>query len=136
MTEIVKKSKAMNIILWVAQLILGAMFLMAGIMKSSKPIEELAGQLPWVTQVPLALVRFIGVSELLAGIGLILPSLLRIQPKLTAWAAVGLVTVMIFAMIFHATKGEYNAVVFNLVLGAMAAFIAWGRFKKAPISAR
>lgn len=136
MTEIVKKSKGLNIILWVAQVILGAMFLMAGIMKSTKPIEELDAQLPWVTQVPLALVRFIGVSELLAGIGLILPSLLRIQPKLTAWAAVGLVAVMIFAMIFHVTKGEYNAVVFNLILGAIAAFIAWGRFKKAPINAR
>ncbi|MCZ8285831.1 MAG: DoxX family protein [Bacteroidia bacterium] len=124
----------MNITLWIVQIILAAMFLMSGIRKSTKPIEELAGQLPWVTQVPIGLVRFIGISELLAGIGLILPALLRIMPKLTAYAALGLIAVMICAMGFHMSKGEYKAVAFNLVLGSIAAFIAWGRLKKAPIS--
>lgn len=129
-----KKSKPLNISLWVAQIILSAMFLMAGIMKSTQPIEQLSAQLPWVTDVPLALVRFIGVMELLAGIGLLLPSILRIKPILTPIAAAGLVMVQAFAAVFHISRGEAaTAVPMNIVLLALATFVAWGRFKKSPI---
>ena len=127
-------SKALNIILWIAQVLLAGMFIMSGFMKVAQPIEELAKMLPWASQVPAGLVRFIGISEVLGGLGLILPALLRIKPILTAWAAVGLATVMIFASIFHATRGEFSAIGMNIILALIAAFIAWGRFKKAPIA--
>ena len=127
-------SKALNIILWIAQVLLAGMFIMSGFMKVAQPIEELSKMLPWASQVPAGLVRFIGISELLGGLGLILPALLRIKPILTAWAAVGLATVMIFASIFHATRGEFSAIGMNIILALIAAFIAWGRFKKAPIA--
>ena len=127
-------SKALNIILWIAQVLLAGMFIMSGFMKVAQPIEELSKMLPWASQVPAGLVRFIGISELLGGIGLILPALLRIKPILTAWAAVGLATVMIFAAIFHASRGEFSAIGMNIILALIAAFIAWGRFKKAPIA--
>lgn len=129
-------SKAFNIALWLAQVVLGGMFIMAGIMKSFTPITELTPQLPWAAEVPEMLVRFIGVSELLGGLGLLLPSLLKIKPVLTPVAAVGLAVVMVFAIIFHITRSEFPAVGFNLILGLIAVFIAWGRFKKAPISAK
>jgi putative oxidoreductase len=125
--------KTLNIALWVAQVVLGGMFIMAGVMKATTPIVDLVPQLPWAGDVPEMLVRFIGISELLGGIGLILPALLRMKPILTPYAATGLVTVMVFAAVFHITRGEYPAIGFNFVLGAVAAFIAWGRFKKAPI---
>lgn len=109
---------------------------MAGLMKASQPVEVLAESLPWVTSIPLALVRFIGVSELLGGLGLLLPALLRIKPFLTTWAALGLALVMVLAAVFHTTRGEFPNIGMNLVLIGLALFIAWGRSKKAPIIAK
>ena len=129
-----QRSKALHITLWIAQVILAAMFLMSGFMKLSQPIDQLSKMLPWAAQVPEALVRFIGVAEVLGAVGLILPSLLRIQPKLTPIAAVGLALVMLFAVVFHISRGETPMIGMNFILIAIAAFIAWGRFKKAPIA--
>ena len=126
-------SKALHIILWIAQVLLAGMFIMSGFMKVSQPIDQLSQMLPWASQVPVALVRFIGISELLGGLGLVLPSLLRIKPRLTVLAAIGLATVMVFAALFHASRGEFSAIGMNLILAAIALFIAWGRSKKAPI---
>jgi putative oxidoreductase len=131
-----KPSKALNITLWIAQVLLAGMFLMSGFMKVAQPIEELSKMLPWASQVPKGLVRFIGISEVLAGIGLILPALLRIKPVLTAWAALGLVAVMVLASLFHASRGEFSAIGMNVVLILLAGFVAWGRFKKAQIQPR
>lgn len=128
-----KSSKAMHISLWVVQVILAAMFLMAGANKLFQSITELSKMLPWVTQVPEGLVRFIGTSELMGGLGLLLPSILKIKPVLTPIAALGLSTIMIFATIFHISKGEFQVIGFNFVLLALALFVAWGRSKKAPI---
>jgi hypothetical protein len=129
-------SKGLHIGLWVAQGLLAAAFLMAGGMKVSAPIEQLQAQMPWVTGAMGGAVRFIGVVELLGALGLILPAATRILPKLTPLAASGLLTVMVLASMTHISRGEYPMIVANLVLGGLAAFIAWGRFKKAPIAAR
>jgi putative oxidoreductase len=86
--------------------------------------------------VPRWLVRFIGTSELLGALGLILPAAMRIKPVLTGFAALGLLTIMVLAALFHASRGEFGMLRVNSVLGALAAFVAWGRLKKAPIPAR
>ncbi len=122
--------------LWIVQVLLAAMFAMTGLMKLSQPIDALAASLPWVTTVPEMLVRFIGAAEFAGALGLILPSLTRIQPRLTALAAIGLIVVMLLASAFHASRGEFAVVPMNLVLGAFAAFVAWGRGKAAPIAPR
>lgn len=109
---------------------------MAGFTKVSTPIEELTTMMPWVADMPLAVVRFIGASEILGALGLLLPSLLRIKPVLTPVAAAGLVTVMVLAALFHATRGEFSAIGFNFVLASLAAVVAWGRFKKVTVAAR
>ena len=126
----------MNIALWVVQIVLALAFGFAGFMKLSFPIEQLAAQMIWPGDIPEKLVRFIGGCELSASIGLIIPSLIRVRPDLTAWAATGLVLVMMFAIVFHITRGEYFAIVVNCTLGAMAFFVAWGRFNKVPILPR
>lgn len=131
-----KNNKAIHISLWIAQVLLAVIFIMAGLMKATQPIEALAESLPWVSSTSLGLVRFIGVSELLGGIGLILPALLRIKPFLTVWAAIGLAVVMVLAAIFHASRGEYSGIGANLVFMAIALFVGWGRTKKAPILAK
>lgn len=128
-----KNNKILNIALWVAQVLLAAMFLMAGIMKATQPIEELSQSMTWVNDFSAGMVRFIGISELLGGIGLLLPALLRIKPIFTPLAALGLFIIMVLAFIYHISNAEYQALGINLILGAIAVFIAWGRYKKAPI---
>lgn len=126
-------SKVLHITLWIVQVLLGAMFIMAGGMKSFQPIPELAKMLPWAGAVPSGLVRFIGLSELLGGLGLLLPSLLRILPNLTPLAAWGLALIQVLAALFHISRGESSVIGMNLVLLLLAVFIAWGRTKKVPI---
>ncbi len=129
-------NKKLNIALWIAQSLLAAMFLMTGVMKLTSPIETLAESLPWVTSVPVALIRFLGLSEFLGGLGLLLPSILKIKPQLTVWAAGGLTGVMVLAAVFHGSRGEFSAIGMNVVLMAIAVFIFWGRSKKAPIQTK
>lgn len=136
MTTYAKPSKALNISLWIAQVILAGMFVMAGIMKSTKPVEELAVMMPWVSDFSTGMVRFIGVSEIMGGLGLVFPALFRIKPILTPIAALGLVAVMTFAAIYHISKSEFPAIGVNVILGSIALFIAWGRYKKARVSGR
>ena len=127
-----QSSKVLHIALWIAQVMLGGMFLMAGFMKAFTPIEELSATLPFAKDM-MGLTRFIGVSEILGGLGIILPAALRIAPKLTFWAAYGLAAIMILAVVFHISRSEFAALPTPLVLGSLAIFVAWGRSVKAPI---
>lgn len=129
-------SKGLNIGLWVAQGLLALAFGMAGASKATTPIDDQAKNMPWVTDVPLALVRFIGTAEFAAALGMILPSALRIKPILTPLAGAGLVVIMSLAAMFHISRGEAPVAPVNLVLGGMAAFVAWGRYKLSPIAPR
>ena len=131
-----RPSRALHISLWIVQILLAVMFSMAGFMKSTMPIPELAQKLVWVGSTPVILVRFIGLCELAAAIGLIVPSALRILPELTPLAATGLLAIMILAVPFHIQRGEANLVAVPIVLGSLAAFVAWGRLRAAPISRR
>jgi uncharacterized membrane protein YphA (DoxX/SURF4 family) len=118
----------MNVVLWVLQILLGAMFAMAGVMKATRPKDALAKNLPWVEDFSPGTVRFIGVVEFLAALGLILPAATGIATFLTPLAATGLVVVMLLAAISHARRREPSAIAFNAVLLILAAIIAWGRF--------
>lgn len=131
-----ERSKGLHIALWVVQVLVGLAFLMAGLTKSTQPMETLALQMPWTAVVGTAMTRFIGISEFLGGLGLILPSALRIKPGLTPLAGLGLAVVMLLAAGFHLMRGEFPAIGINFVLGGLAAFVAWGRWKKAPIAPR
>jgi putative oxidoreductase len=124
----------LHILLWVVQVLLACAFGMAGVMKSTQPVDVLVQNgIAWAGQVPLLMLRCIGISELLGAIGLILPAATKIKPWLTPLAALGLLTIMILAMAFHLSRGEAQALPVNMVLGGLAAFVAWGRTKKAPI---
>lgn len=130
----VKNQKGLNIALWIGQFLLASMFIMAGWMKSVQPIEELGKSLPWVNEVSAGLVRFIGVSELAGGLGVLLPSLLKFKPFLAPLAALGLAVIMVLAFGYHVIRAEYSALGINVLLAAIAVFIAWGRYRKVPVS--
>jgi uncharacterized membrane protein YphA (DoxX/SURF4 family) len=91
-------------------------------------------EVSWFSAVPQDLFIFIGICEFLGGVGVILPAMTGFKPKLTAFAAFGLTLVMILAAGFHIARGEYNFLPTNLVLGGVAAFIAYGRLFVRPIA--
>ncbi|HKW91705.1 MAG TPA: DoxX family protein [Methylomirabilota bacterium] len=122
----------MNYALWIVQALLALLFLFAGGMKLVLPLEALTGSIP----MPGAFLRFIGVVEVLGAIGLILPSLLRVRPGLTAVAAAGLVIIMIGATVVTIQSGDLLTAVIPAVVGILAAFIAYGRWRLAPLSGR
>lgn len=118
----------MNVFLWVLQIALAAMFALGGVMKATQPKEKLAANLPWVEDFSAGTVRFIGVVELLAAIGLIVPAATRIAPVLTPLAATGLAVVMVLAANTHRRRGEPQGIAVNAVLFVAAVVVAWGRF--------
>jgi len=118
----------MNVFLWILQIVLAAMFAMAGVQKSTQPREKLAARLPWVEDYSAGTVRFIGIVELLGAIGLVVPAATGILPILTPLAATGLAIVMVLAMNTHRRRREPGAIAFNAALLLIAAVIMWGRF--------
>jgi uncharacterized membrane protein YphA (DoxX/SURF4 family) len=129
--------KWLNIVLWVAQVVLAALYLFVGFMKTTQPIPALAGMMVWPGDVSPFLVRLVGVAELAGGLGLILPALFRILPGLTPLAAAALSLLQILAMVFHLVRGEVaEAWPINIVLLVISLFILWGRWKRAPIAPR
>jgi uncharacterized membrane protein YphA (DoxX/SURF4 family) len=128
------RPRSLHLSLWIAQVLLALAFAMAGLMKLTQPIATLAASLVWPGDVPPALVRFIGGCEVLGAIGLILPAATGVQPKLTSLAATGLLAVMLLAIPFHLSRGEMAPIPVNVVLGAVALFIA--RFRWIPRQTR
>lgn len=129
-------SKGMRFGLWFSQLLLALVYVPAGLMKLTSPVAQVATQIPWAADVPELFLRFIGLVDLSAGLGLLLPALTRIAPRLTVFAAYGSVALQVCALFFHISRGEYVVVPMNLVLIALALFVAWGRTRKAPIAPR
>ncbi len=129
--------KGWTIGLWVAQVALAAMFLMAGFMKlTSSPTDMVAMGMLWAENAPVALIRFIGLAEVLGAVGVILPAATRILPDLTKLAAAGLAVIMVLAAGLHTYRGEFEVLPMNAILFALAAFVIWGRTNKAPIAPR
>src|SRR3954447_18934676 len=124
----------MDIVLWIAQILLGVAFILAGVNHGFR-VERIKTQaaMSWVAAVPRPLMTFIGVCEILGGLGLLLPALTGIGTWLIPVAAFGLALIMALAAVFHIRRGETQAVVSNLVLLALAAFVAYGRWMIVPL---
>lgn len=119
----------MNIALWVVAGLLAAAFAAAGLMTLTQPKPKLAAAgMGWVAAVPAGGVGGIGALKVLAAVGLILPAALNIAPVLVPLAAVGLVLLMVGAAVTPARRSEASMIPVNLVLLALAVFVAVGRF--------
>jgi len=128
--------RALRISLWVAQALVFFVFASAGVMKVFTPIPQLAAMIPWAGDHSETFVRIIGLIDLAGGIGILLPALTRIMPGLTVLAALGCMVLQILAIAFHVSRGEAAVTPLNFVLLALAAFVLWGRARKAPILPR
>ncbi|MDT5041007.1 MAG: hypothetical protein QOE51_1992 [Actinoplanes sp.] len=118
----------MNIALWIVASLLALGFLAGGSMKAFRPKEDLRKNMGWVDDFSPGMVKTIGVLEILAAIGLILPPALDIAPIFAPLAALGLVLMMIGAIVVHTRRKEHQSLAVNVVLLLLAAFVAWGRF--------
>jgi putative oxidoreductase len=123
----------MNILLWVLQVLLALVFLAHGWMMLF-PSPEIAAQMN--ANMPRWFSLFIGVAEVAAFLGLLLPGATRIMPFLVTWAAVGIMIIMVSASGWHAVRGEYSGTLITFVLLLLAAFLAYGRSRLSPIRAR
>jgi uncharacterized membrane protein YphA (DoxX/SURF4 family) len=123
----------MNTILWILQVVLALTYLSHGWLMLTVTTAVPQPMMAYILDIPVGLRRFIGVAEVLAGVGLVLPALTSILPWLTPLAAAGLALVMLGAVIFHAQRREYPNIAFNLVLLAIVAFVAYGRFVAVPL---
>jgi uncharacterized membrane protein YphA (DoxX/SURF4 family) len=123
----------MNIFLWVVQGLLAVLFLTSGASKLLRSKEQLSAQMHWVEDFPPAVIKLIGLVEVLGAVGLILPALTGILPWLTPLAAVGLALDMIGASLEHIRRGEYSMVGMTAILLVLAAFAAYGRFVVMPL---
>jgi uncharacterized membrane protein YphA (DoxX/SURF4 family) len=123
----------MNVVLWILQVLLAVAFFAHGLMMVVPP-PDIAAQMN--AMLPRWFSLFIGISEVLAAIGLTLPGLTRIQPWLVTWAAVGIMIVMVAATVLHIARNEIPQALTTLVLLAMATFVAYARARMLPIRAR
>ncbi|PRX97986.1 DoxX family protein [Allonocardiopsis opalescens] len=126
----------MDLALWIAAGLLAAVALLGGITKTFVPRERLAAHRggEWTGHVGAGFVRTLGVLEILAAAGLILPAVTGIAPVMVPVTAVCWILLMAGAMVTHGRLGQYGLVLLNLVYLALAAFIAWGRFVLEPFT--
>jgi uncharacterized membrane protein YphA (DoxX/SURF4 family) len=119
----------MNTLFWILQVLVAAAFLYSGINKSIYSEQKLVaiGQ-TGVEGLPIALIRFIGTTEILGSIGLILPLALNIVPKLTPVSAIGFAIIMVLAARIHYNRHEPKNVINNCILLLLCVLIAWYRF--------
>ena len=125
----------MNTAAWIVSGLLVATYLMAGTLKTTQPVDKLRPQMGWVDDISVRTLRLIGICELLGALGLVLPKLLGViddragtEGTLTGLAATGLVLIQLLAVPVHVRRGEAAKVPINLVLAALAAFVAMVRF--------
>ena len=124
----------MNILLWIIQVLVALLFLFSGSMKFVMPVEEMNRQAPVV--LPGLFLHFIGVCEILGGLGLILPGLLRIKPALTPLAAAGLAAITLGATVITIKGGAIAMAAFPFVVCLLSIFVAYGRWRVAPGTSR
>jgi uncharacterized membrane protein YphA (DoxX/SURF4 family) len=129
-----RTNKKSNYILWSMQGLLALLFLFAGGMKLITPPDVLMSMgSPNQVRLPGLFLQFIGVAEVLGGLGLILPGLLRIRTLLTPLAAAGLLVVMVGATAITLASGEVAGAIVPFVVGILASLVAYTRWRVLPL---
>jgi DoxX-like protein len=133
---VARRIVSLSTVLWLVQGLLALTFVGTGFWKLGTPIAELAAKMPWMGEVSPSFLYATALFDILGGFGVLVPSLTRIKPRLTVLAALGCAALMTGAIVFHVSRGEAANTPFNLLLVALALFVAWGRHSKLPIAPR
>jgi len=126
----------MNVVLWILQVLLALLFLIAGIPKLYLPVSAMTSASPDAIHLPGWFIRFIGVCEVLGAFGLILPGVFRNRQYLTTLAALGLAVIMIGAIITSVIGEPLGMAIVPLVTLLLLLFVAYGRWHWAPLGGR
>jgi hypothetical protein len=119
----------MNLALWIAAGLLAVVSLAGGISKTFMPKEKLdAHPASWTPNASVGFVKTLGILELLAAVGLVLPAVVDIAPVMVPVTAVCWVLLMVGAIITHRRLGQAKLVLLTAGYLALAVFVAWGRF--------
>lgn len=127
----------MHVALWITAGLLALVALAGGITKTFVPLDELARHdgAAWTRGADPVFVKSLGILEILAAIGLVLPAVLDVAPVMVPVTAACWVALMIGAMITHGRLGQAKLVMVNMVYLALALFIVVGRFGSTPFTA-
>lgn len=117
----------MEIILWIIQLFLAAIFVSVGLAKAVVPMARLRKVIDWINEFTPERVRLIGILETLGAFGLFFPGLYPINELIMPLSALGLAILMVFAAITNFNRGEQKEFISNIVLFLLAAFVVIGR---------
>lgn len=126
----------MHRLLWILQIILFLVFMVSGVLKLVLPADQLGEWLTWPKEVPGYLLPLNGVAELLGALAMVLPGLTGRMPQLTSWAGYGLLVIMIMAAGFHLSHSGAIMLPANVLFGAMAGFVGWGRGSQVPLEGK
>ena len=128
-----RKERNQRLSFWVAQTILAGVFFLQGLMKLIIPVESLAQTHFWINVAPEWIVKLIGLIEVLAGVGLILPAMLQYRPEWSMRAAYGVLLLLMLATTFHIIRGEWSNLTTIILLAAIDIYFIWGRLKVEPL---
>jgi len=126
----------LSITLWFAQSMVAIVFIAVGCLELGMPIPELAKIMPWAGEHPAWFTRSLGFVDIVGGVFIVLPSVMRILPRLIVLAAFGCAAKQLVAIGYHFSRGETMILVLNIVLLSLALLVFWGRTSKAPIPPR
>ena len=126
-TSSASKRNWRSIGLWSAQGVVALLFIASGLTKLLLPMPDLTAMMRWPGDYPVAFVRSLAVLDLAGGLGMILPSLTGVLPRLTVITALCCVVLQVLAIAFHVWRGEFSVLGLNLVLLPLCAVVAWGR---------
>ncbi len=127
------KERNRKLSFWVAQTILAGIFFLSGVLKLLMSPDALAQSDPWIYQAPVWMVNLIGVVEMAAGVGIILPAMLKYRTIWSLRAAYGILCLLVLAFIFHVIREEWSILPQILILAALDVYVLWGRLKIDPI---
>ena len=130
-----RRRSGVHYMLWVLQWLLGVALVGAGVFKLSLPFDRAVEVFPWAADVP-GLFVVTSVLDVLGGVGVVVPSLIRVVPRTTVVAAAGVVLLMLSSVVFYLLRGETSEIAPNVTLAVVAAVIVWGRWRVAPITAQ
>jgi hypothetical protein len=121
-------NQVINVLLWASQAMICGSLCIGGVMKLTMSIARISQSFPWTGQVSKPFLRFIGVVDLAGGLGIVLPELANIVPRLTVAVAIGCVVLQVLAIGFHVRRNEAVQTPFNLFLLVLCGFVVWGRW--------
>jgi uncharacterized membrane protein YphA (DoxX/SURF4 family) len=128
-----RKERNQKLSFWVAQTVLAGIFFLSGVLKLIMSTDMLAQSDPWIYQAPVWFVKTIGFIELAAGVGLILPAMLRYHAAWSLRAGYGILALLLLAFAFHVIRQEWSILFQITVLAALDIYVIWGRLKVDPI---